>query len=93
MTDFDFDPVIYCKERDEILRSLDPVRLKEFYCRFNPPSRRPSHDDVYEIMMHKVRYNLETFTPEEKALSQIWLLARGYSTRMEFHWHASNHPR
>ena len=73
----------YVKERDAALRSLDPGRVARFV-RANHPGMPDFVDPVVpEIMMHKCRLQLETFTEAEKAVSREWLLGNGYSLSLE----------
>lgn len=66
------------KERDEVLRSLDPQRVDEFFRRFNPEMPAYVGPEVPAIMMHMARLKVKSFTREEKEVSRRWLTERGH---------------
>ena len=69
----------YVKDRDAVLRTLDPKKVSAFFRKHNPGMPAYADTIVPEIMMHKCRLQIETFTDAEKILSREWLLSRGYS--------------
>lgn len=73
----------YLKERNAVLRTLDPGKVAAFFRKHNPGMPDFIDPSVPEIMMHKVRLQIETFTAAEKNLSREWLLNRGYSLTMD----------
>lgn len=74
---------IWIKERDEAIRSLDVDKFKEFYKKWTERgfyrNGLPA-DEVVEVSLRKMLYNLGNATAEEKAEAEKWLSDRGYST-------------
>lgn len=74
---------IWIKERDEAIRTLDVEKFKEFYRKWTERgfyrNGLPS-DEVIEVSLRKMLYNLRNATTEEKAKAMEWLTERGYST-------------
>ena len=74
---------IWLKERNEALRSQDVEQFKAFYERWKargfyalnlPP------DNVIEVSLRKMLYNLKNATEEEKTEAEKWLTERGFTT-------------
>jgi hypothetical protein len=69
-----------CKERDDVLRSLDVKKFAAFWRKHKlpmPPEGWVSPDVPY-IMMHKSRLQVTAMTAAEKEISRLWLLSHGY---------------
>ena len=73
------------KERDEAVRSLDIRKFKKFYNKWFEKGiyeiGLPS-DDILEVTIYKMLYNLKSSTEEEKELAKNWLKERGASTKL-----------
>ena len=76
---------IWIKERDEAVRTQDVEKFKEFYKKWTERgfyrNGLPS-DEVIEISLRKMLYNLGNVTDQEKAEAEKWLKERGYSTAL-----------
>lgn len=68
----------YVRERDEMLRSLDPQRIMAFHAKHNPASP-PMRPAVALPAAHKARVQAASLTEEERQLSRAWLIEHGYS--------------
>ena len=81
MKDLDEKIKLYCKERDEMLRSLDVEKFHRFYKKHKlvKPHGGWLTPEVPLIMMHKARMQINSFTEEEKEVSRKWLLSHNYS--------------
>lgn len=77
----------WAKERDEVVKTYDVTRFKEFYKKWQikgiyekqintPP------DNVIEISMRKMVYHMDSATPEEKKAAEKWLKDHGSSTNL-----------
>ena len=76
---------LWRKERDEVVKTLDIKKFKEFYRKWKLKGfyNIPLPDDaVIEISLHKMLYNINSATDEEKSKAKEWLESRGYSTEM-----------
>ena len=73
------------KERDEAIKSLDIRKFKKFYYKWFEKGiyeiGLPS-DDIVEVTIYKMLYNLKSSTEEEKELAKNWLKERGASTKL-----------
>lgn len=76
---------IWLKERDEAVRSLDIDTFKAFYEKWTKRgfyrNGLPS-DEVIEISLYKMLYNLGSATEQEKEIAEKWLHDRHYDTSM-----------
>lgn len=76
---------IWLKERDEAIRTQDVAKFKEFYKKWTGRgfyrNGLPS-DEVIEISLRKMLYNLGNVTDQEKAEAEKWLTERGYDVNM-----------
>jgi hypothetical protein len=75
----------YCKERDDVLRSLDTEKFAAFWRKHSlpmPPEGQWASPDVPLIMMHKCRLQVNTMTSAEKEASRLWLTSRGYDLKI-----------
>lgn len=76
---------IWLKERDEAIRTQDVAKFKEFYKKWTERgfyrNGLPS-DEVIEISLRKMLYNLGNVTDQEKAEAEKWLTERGYDVNM-----------
>ena len=73
------------KERDEAIKSLDVGKFKKFYYKWMEKGiyeRDLPSDDIVEITIYKMLYNIKSATEEEKEVAKKWLEARGYSTEL-----------
>lgn len=76
----------WLKERDEVVKSYDVQRYREYVKKwsklglydidFDPP------DEIIEISMRKMVYHFTTSTHKERADAKRWLESRGYSTEV-----------
>ncbi len=76
----------WLKERDEVVKSYDVQRYKEFVNKWSKLGVYnidyfPS-DEVIEISMRKMVYHFTTSTHKERADAKRWLESRGYSTEV-----------
>lgn len=74
---------LWLKERDEVIRTQDIDKFKEFYQKWTERGfyrgGLPS-DEVIEISLRKMLYHLGNATEQEKAYAEKWLLEHGSST-------------
>ena len=74
---------IWSKERDEAIRTQDVEQFRTFYKKWTERgfyrNGLPS-DEVIEISLRKMLYNLGNATDQEKAEAEKWLTERGYDT-------------
>lgn len=75
----------YVVLRNKALRELDVGAIKKLYQKYNPRHLWPTHDDVYEIMVHKSRCHLPEFEGPERELSEEWLKDHGYTNAIMGH--------
>ena len=68
----------YNRERDKAVKSLNVEKFKKFCKRWGNPY--PNDDYIIEIMMRKMMYHINSFSPEEKQSAKEWLKSRGYTT-------------
>lgn len=77
---------IWKSERDAVIRKQDVEMFKAFYKKWQNRGiyqmKIPS-DNVIEVSLRKMLYNLADATEEEKATAKAWLTERGYDTRMD----------
>jgi len=75
----------WCKERDEVLRSLDVKKFAKFWRKHKLPMPKGgwASPDVPLIMIHKCRLQVESMTEEEQEVSRAWLISHGYSPDIE----------
>lgn len=76
---------IWLKERDEVIRTLDVEKFKEFYLKWQARGlyKMPlPSDEVIEISLRKMLYHLGNATEQEKSEAEKWLTERGYDTNM-----------
>ena len=71
-------------ERDEVLKTHDVTRFKEFVTKwrgygFYDDTPFPS-DEVLEASMRKMICNIPTMSQKEKKEAEEWLTSRGYTT-------------
>lgn len=68
-------------DRAKALRSLDVKKFRKFCKKWEMPNI--STDEVLEITMRKMLYNLYSATDEERNDAKEWLESRGYSTSLK----------
>lgn len=79
---------LWKKERDEVTKSYNVEAFKKFYRKWQSvglyaPTMALPNDDVIEITMRKMVYNMNSATDEEKAEAEKWLTDRGYTVEAE----------
>lgn len=77
----------WLKERDEVLKTHDVSKFKEFVIRWrergfydDTPLLDSSDDEVIEVAMRKMICNIPTMSQKEKKEAEEWLTSRGYTT-------------
>ena len=68
-------------ERNVVIRSLDVEKFKAFWKKWSARGfyrNRLPDDEVIEISLYKMLYNLESATEEEKNKAKEWLESRGF---------------
>lgn len=68
-------------ERNVVIRSLDVEKFKAFWKRWSARGFYRNglpDDEVIEISLYKMLYNLESATEEEKNKAKEWLESRGF---------------
>ncbi len=70
----------FCKERDEVLLSLDEEKIREYACRYCIPI--PSSKFDFWGGVHKAILHLQSSTLEQKIHSKKWLEQHGFSTEI-----------
>lgn len=68
-------------ERNVVIRSLDVEKFKAFWKKWSARGFYRNglpNDEVIEISLYKMLYNLESATEEEKNKAKEWLESRGY---------------
>ena len=76
---------IWRKERDEVIRAVDVEKFKEFYHKWEKRGlyRIPcSADNVIEVALYKMLYNLKDATPEEMDKAEKWLKEHNSDTTL-----------
>jgi len=77
----------WLKERDEVVKSYDIDAFKAFWHKwqkkglYNKQMPLPQ-DEVIEISMRKMVFNMASATEDEKKEAQTWLHERGCSTEL-----------
>ena len=68
-------------ERNVVIRSLDVEKFKAFWKKWSARGFYRNglpDDEVIEISLYKMLYNLESATEEEKKKAKEWLESRGF---------------
>lgn len=68
-------------ERNVVIRSLDVEKFKAFWKKWSARGFYRNglpDDEVIEISLYKMLYNLESATEEEKNKAKEWLESRGH---------------
>lgn len=68
-------------ERNVVIRSLDVEKFKAFWKKWSARGFYRNglpDDEVIEISLYKMLYNLESATEEEKNRAKEWLESRGF---------------
>ncbi len=68
-------------ERNVVIRSLDVEKFKAFWKKWSARGFYRNglpDDEVIEISLYKMLYNLESATEEEKNKAKKWLESRGF---------------
>lgn len=68
-------------ERNVVIRSLDVEKFKAFWKKWSARGFYRNglpDDEVIEISLYKMLYNLESATEEEKNKAKEWLESRGF---------------
>lgn len=68
-------------ERNVVIRSLDVEKFKAFWEKWSARGFYRNglpDDEVIEISLYKMLYNLESATEEEKNKAKEWLESRGF---------------
>jgi len=78
---------LWTKERDEVVKTYDVEKFKDFYRKYQllgvyPSEIRLPKDAVIEVSLRKMVYHTKSATRKEKAEAEKWLKERGYSTDM-----------
>lgn len=74
---------IWVQERDEAIRTQDVETFKAFYEKWRNRGfyQMPLlSDEVIEVSLRKMLYNIKNATDEEKAEAKKWLAECGFST-------------
>lgn len=77
--------LLWKEERDRVCKTYDIEEWKKFFRKwqgvgvYDPRVRIPK-DEVIEISLRKMVYNMNSATDEEKAEAKEWLESRGYTT-------------
>lgn len=79
---------LWLKERDAVAKSYDVSEFKKFYKKWQDvglysPTVGLPRDEVIEISMRKMVFNMASATPDEKAEAEKWLTDRGYTTEVK----------
>ncbi|HEY8562833.1 MAG TPA: hypothetical protein VIL74_20815 [Pyrinomonadaceae bacterium] len=70
------DLVNFVKERDEALRSLDEIKIREYAIKYRVPL--PQNIQVFWAAVHKARLASNGITEQEKQISREWLTQNGF---------------
>ena len=74
------------RERDEAAKSYDVEKFKKFYYKWHKRGIYDSitlpSDEVLEVIMRKMVYNMASATEEEKAEAKKWLEEHGSTAEM-----------
>lgn len=68
-------------ERNVVIRSLDVEKFKAFWIKWSARGFYRNglpDDEVIEISLYKMLYNLESATEEEKNKAKEWLESKGF---------------
>lgn len=68
-------------ERNVVIKSLDVEKFKAFWKKWSTRGFYRNglpNDEVIEISLYKMLYNLESATEEEKNKAKEWLESRGF---------------
>lgn len=68
-------------ERNVVIKSLDVEKFKAFWKKWSARGFYRNglpNDEVIEISLYKMLYNLESATEEEKNKAKEWLESRGF---------------
>lgn len=68
-------------ERNVVIRSLDVEKFKAFWKKWSARGFYRNglpNDEVIEISLYKMLYNLESATEEEKNKAKEWLESKGF---------------
>lgn len=77
---------LWLAERDQVIRTQDIERFKAFYKKWKARGIYTldlPRDEVIEVSLRKMLYNLKNATAEEKATAEKWLKDRGLSTDLD----------
>lgn len=79
--------LLWKEERDKVAKSYDLVEFKKFFRKYQAigvyaPMALPS-DEVLEITMRKMVYQMKSATAEEKEEAKKWLTDRGYTVEID----------
>lgn len=79
--------ILWDKEMGEVVRSYDVQAFKRFFKKWQnlgvyDPTLSVPRDEVIEITMRKMVYNMKSSTEEEKAEAKEWLESRGYKAEV-----------
>lgn len=75
----------WMEERNEVIKTLDVQKFKEFWQKWSAKGFYRGGlpcDQVIEISLRKMLYNLKSATDEEKEKAKKWLEERGCDTEM-----------
>lgn len=75
----------WLKERDEVVKTYDVNKFKAFYVKWKMMglySLPLPSDDVIEVSMRKMVYNMLSSTEGEKDEAKKWLIEHGSTTEM-----------
>ena len=75
----------WLKERDEVVKTYDVNKFKVFYIKWKMMglySLPLPSDDVIEVSMRKMVYNMLSSTESEKDEAKKWLIEHGSTTEM-----------
>ena len=78
---------LWTKERDEVVKTYDVEKFKDFYRKYQllgvyPSEIRLPKDEVILISMHKMVYHMKSATAKEKAEAKAWLKAHKSDTNI-----------
>jgi hypothetical protein len=72
----DADPIMFLKERDAALLSMDEATIRAYFLRWHGDAG-PADPDTFWIGVHKARTASITLPMDARSESKRWLLARG----------------
>lgn len=75
----------FVKERDKVVKTYDVEKFKEFYAKWENKGYYYlplPKDNIIEISLRKMVYNMKSATEQEKTEAKAWLEERGCTTKL-----------